>query len=206
VRALALALLLAGCASPVRLDGPRTLPPGQRSTYLAPSAYLNGSNDMSFNLDALFRLGVSDRVDVGLRLDSIGAQADAKVMLVRGSDPRLGIYLSVSPSLGVGLDAAWGRPQVLPWAGTAGVALMLGVNLGDWRLALSPQIVYARVPVLPAGLLSAGGTISFGRIDGPGVRIYPAVALWRWAEARHPDELRHGQVVVQPALVVRWGK
>jgi hypothetical protein len=59
---------------------------------------------------------------------------------------------------------------------------------------------------LPAGLFSVGGSLAFGRLEGRGVRVYPAVAVWKWADARDLGEIVRGPTIVQPALVVRWGQ
>jgi hypothetical protein len=161
---------------------------------------------MVFNLDVLYRMGVSERVDLGLRVAAVGGQVDAKLALFRGADPRHGLDLSVAPGVGVGFDSPWGREGELPLTGSATLPLLLALNLGDWQLALTPQVVYTRVPVLPAGLLTVGGTVAFGPIEGRGMQIYPAVAVWRWVDPRDLGAIFHGLVVVQPALVVRWGR
>ena len=210
-RFIALVAVLSGtgCASFLRPDGPRTVPPGSGAFHLAPSVYASKRDDGSgFNLDLMYRRGVAARADAGLRLNLFGVAGDVKVQLVRAEDPTRGVEVAVAPSLGYGADIAWtGQGDDPEWALQVGLPIIVGINLGRYQLVLSPQLLYQRVDVLPDGIINAGGTVAFGKIGGEGFSFYPALAVWKSLDARHPvASLRSpGPLVFQPAIVLRWG-
>src|SRR4051812_45537780 len=75
----ACALLVAGCTSFVRLDSPRTVPPGHREVMVGLSGYTDDRKDSNlFNTDLLLRWGLTDRTDVGLRFNLVGVATDLK--------------------------------------------------------------------------------------------------------------------------------
>jgi hypothetical protein len=212
-RVLALALLLtgSGCASFARFDSPRTVRPGGRDVLFAPSAYVGRKDNNGFNTDLIIRWGTSPRTDVGVRFDLIGFAGDVKVQLVRASDPQRGVDLALAPSVGYGDDVSWARSASSgdsAGAWQASLPLLVGINLRTYQLVLTPQLLYERVTVLPAGILNVGGTVAFGRMSGPGPGLYPALAVWKALDARHPfSSLRGpGALAFQPALVFRWGR
>jgi hypothetical protein len=84
--------------------------------------------------------------------------------------------------------------------------LLVGINFGENQLAVTPQLLYQRNGVLPAGILSAGGTIAYGRMNARGFSLYPVIAVWKAADPRTPlASLGRGELAVQPGLVLRWG-
>jgi hypothetical protein len=211
-RALAVVFLTgAGCASFARLDSPRTVPKGKTELMVAPTVYLGRHDNTAINTDVLFRGGVSDRTDLGLRANLLGFAGDVKVQLVRAPDPSHGVELALAPSVGWGYDISWssssGSNNDPSGIWQASLPLLIGVNVGANELVLTPQLLYQHTQVLPAGILNAGATIAFGRMSGSGFSFYPVVAVWKALDARHPFASLGGPGVpsVQPALVFRWG-
>jgi hypothetical protein len=206
--ALVLALLATGCASLLRPDSARTAPPGTNQLLVAHSVYVGAREDSNtVNVDVMARHGVGSRVDLGLRGSMFYVGADAKVQLWRTSDPGRGVDVALSPSLGYGEDITWStRTSEAGWSVQPGLALLVDVNLGGWQLLLSPTLLYERVSTLPAGVLNVGGTIAFGRPDGPGLHLRPALAVWKAVDPRNAadDFLHRGPVVFQPSLVLHW--
>jgi hypothetical protein len=190
------------------LDSARTASRGQGQIMLAPSVYV-GNDDRLVNLDLAYRRGVTDRLDLGFRLSLFGALGELKYQLRQSPDPTWGVDVAISPGVGFGTDITWwdsggdpDSPSTLQFA----LPLLVGFNLGDYQLTLTPQLRYQLVPTLPSGVLNVGGTIAFGKMAAPGFQIYPAVAIWK---AVDPANFRHsllgpGLVVAQPALVFRW--
>jgi hypothetical protein len=211
LRAAAAALLLAaGCASFVRVDSARTVAPGSTQWMLAPSLYLNQRQETvaGANLDLLWRIGLTDRLDLGLRARLTGVAADLKLALHRSSDPRAGVDVALAPGLGVGHDVNWKHTSGdIPAAAEVTLPLIIGINLGGRQLVITPQLLYQRVETLPDGALNTGLTIAFGAIEGRGLRLYPALALWKALDPKDPlgPSLRQGALAIQPALVFRWG-
>jgi hypothetical protein len=210
------ASLSTGCVSFLRPDGPRTVPVGQREFMLATSAYASERKDgNALNLDLMWRFGVSQRTDLGLRLNFAGVSADTKVQLVRAPDPTRGVDVAISLSAGVAADISFeggsglnGGSQKDEGTGvTVGLPVLVGINLGAFRLLLTPQLLYHHVSVLPHGILNMGGTVMFGSTSDRGFQLYPALAAWK---ALDPDRLigslsGPGPWMFQPALVFRWG-
>jgi hypothetical protein len=211
LRAAAAALLLvAGCASFVRLDSARTVAPGSTQWMLAPSLYLNQRQETlaGVNLDLLWRIGLTDRLDLGLRARITGVGGDLKLALHRSSDPRAGVDVAVAPGIGVGHDVNWKHTDGdIPAATEVTLPLIIGINLGQRQLVITPQLFYQRVATLPDGALNTGLTIAFGAVEGRGARLYPALALWKALDPKDPlgDSFRHGPLSIQPVLVFRWG-
>jgi hypothetical protein len=207
-RALVLLLLATGCASLLRPDSARTAPPGTNQLLVAPSIYLGSREDANIaNVDVMARRGVGSRVDLGLRGSIFFVGLDAKVQLWRASDPGRGVDVALSPSLGYGEDITWSTLGREPtWAFQPGLALLVDVNLGGWQLLISPTVLYEHVSILPAGVLNVGGTIAFGRPDGPGLHFRPALAMWKAVDPRNAagDFVGPGAVVFQPSLVLHW--
>lgn len=207
LRALLAVLLASGCASFVRPDSARTLAPDTGEVLLVPSGYLGPRQDNNFfNVDLLLRRGLAPRTDIGLRLNFLGISGDVKVALWRGDR----VEVAVAPSVGYGNDITWTSNvgnNNLEWALQVGLPVFVGIHLGRYQLTLTPQLLYQDVGVLPAGIVNAGGTIAFGRMAGEGFSIYPALAIWKALDPRHPlESLRGpGPVAFQPALIFRWG-
>ncbi len=87
------ALALSGCPDPETLGTPRTIPRGQIAHTVALTAIgsrdngaFGGTSAFSPSLPTyMFRLGLADRVDVGLRLSRLTSLgADAKINFLRG--------------------------------------------------------------------------------------------------------------------------
>jgi hypothetical protein len=211
----ACALLVAGCTSFVRLDSPRTVPPGHREVMVGLSGYTDDRKDSNlFNTDLLLRWGLTDRTDVGLRFNLVGVATDLKWQLVRATASGRGLELAIAPSMGWGADISWasgsggngGNDLAGGWQ--VGLPLLMGIDLGPYQLVVTPQLLYQRIPVLPDGILNFGGTVAFGRMSGPGFSLYPAIAVWKALDPRaFFTSLRGpGAVAVQPALVFHWGR
>jgi hypothetical protein len=209
--ALAALLSASGCASFARFDSPRTAPPGTREVLFTPSVYLGRSDGTAFNTDLIIRMGLGERSDVGVRFDLLGVAADLKLQLARASDPTSGVDLAVAPLVGYGSDTAWqgssGSSSQNSWNWQVGLPVLVGINLGSYQVVVSPELLYQRVAALPEGILDAGGTLAVGKVGGTGFSIYPVVAVWKALDARHPATSLSGPgaLVVQPALVLRWG-
>jgi hypothetical protein len=212
-------VLCTGCVSFLRPDGPRTVPVGQREFVVAPSAYASERKDgNALNVDLMFRFGVSERTDLGVRVNFAGVSADTKVQLLRAPSPTSGVDLAIAPSFGVAADVSFesgaggsgvngGSQNDDATNVTVGLPVLIGINLGAVRLLLTPQLLYHHVGVLPHGILNMGGTVMFGSSAGHGFQFYPAVAAWK---ALDPDRLigslsGPGPWMFQPALVFRWG-
>jgi hypothetical protein len=205
-----LALTLAGCASFVRLDSARTVGRGRRQVMLAPSVFLNQREQFlaGFTADLLWRFGLTDWADAGLRVHGVGVQADLKLALRRAPDSTRGVDLAIAPGVGAGVDINWMHQSGEGGAGPEVVLpLIIGVNLGQHQLVITPQLLYQKVATVPAGVLDAGLSLSFGSIEAAGFRVYPALALWKALEPRDlfGPSFRHGSLAIQPALVFRWG-
>lgn len=85
VAALALACFVSGCASTTFLGGARTLPPGRVEVVAAPVAgtLLPANYPISGVLHA--RMGLTDRLDVGLRAFPFGGYAEGRYQLHRSA-------------------------------------------------------------------------------------------------------------------------
>lgn len=87
------ALALGGCPDPETLGTPRTIPRGQIAQTVALTAIgsrdngaFGGTSALSSSLPTyMIRVGLADRVDVGLRLSRLTSLgADAKINFLRG--------------------------------------------------------------------------------------------------------------------------
>jgi hypothetical protein len=201
---LALVLaLLGGCASFVRPDRARTLPAGEVEFLMATSMYAGERQDgNAANVDLVFRGGLSDRVELGGRVSLLYVGADVKVQLLRAPFPDCGVDIALAPSLGYGADITWdsGGAQV-------GLPLMIAINSAGYQLLLAPTLLYQEADVLPWGILNAGATVGFSKVNGGGFSLYPALAVWKALDPRRPigSLSGPGPLMFQPTLVFRWG-
>jgi hypothetical protein len=197
----------AGCMSFVTIDSARTAPPGGMQVLWAPSFYAGDAASRVFNMDVMIRRGLGRGVDAGARVNLVGLSADVKLQLHRAPDPTSGVDVAIAPGLGVGADLVWSGEDGGGGGAQAFLPLLVGVNLGTLQLLLAPQLRWQQMRGYEAGIVSVGGTVAFGWIEHAGFRLYPVVAAWK---AFDPANVRltlfgPGGVVVQPAVVLRWG-
>jgi hypothetical protein len=176
----------------------------------APTLYLGRTDNNAFNTDVLIRWGLTDRTDMGLRFNLVGVSSDFKLQLVRAPELTRGLDLAIAPSFGYARDITWEGSQGTPsnsasfWQ--ASLPVLVGINIGQRQLVLTPQLTYQHTSALPYGVLNVGGTIAFGYVSTRGFSVYPVVAIWKAADSRYPfSSLGRGDLAVQPGAVFRWG-
>jgi hypothetical protein len=147
-RGPALALvLLAGCYPVTRLQTPRTTPAGKVNGALAGA--LSGraderNGDISATLDAALSVGITDRVDVRLRLRPVGLELGPKIQLARSA-----LEVSVAPALIVAEDSKDLPDTDAPFASVSVLAsrtsLYVGSNLDhSFAFFLAPTLDLGR--------------------------------------------------------------
>jgi hypothetical protein len=188
------------------LESARTAGVGQGQVMLAPSAYIGNENPRPFNLDLVYRRGVSPRIDLGFRANFAGVLGEVKLQLRRAPDPTSGVDLALAPGLGAVFDSTWTQEGGPEGSLQAALPLLVGINFGGAQLLFAPQLRWQTASAFKAGILNVGGTVAFGRMEGPGFRVYPVLALWKSLD---PTDLRVSwqgttNLVFQPALVFRW--
>ncbi len=138
-------VLLAGCASVGAVQPAHVLGrgKGQLGVALAYQAQLLPGAARGYPMGGLVgRLGVSDRVDVGVHLGPSGLLGETKVQLSGGGPSPGGVPSSVVVSLAPYLGWAGGEHEgAVLRSYHAGLPLLVGVPLGDERqLVLAPRI------------------------------------------------------------------
>lgn len=158
---MGLGLLICGCPDPNTYTVPRTLGASEWQANFSPEVFGFHYRQSSGSVwgatptgpSAGFRYGVSERIDVGARLSSMGSpQVDGKIQVVRGIvdvalDPGAQLlYVLVSRDSSGNTNGAQWNGAVLELYGP----VLLGLNLSSsLTLVASPGIGYAlRTPLV----------------------------------------------------------
>jgi hypothetical protein len=129
-------LLCTACATTAVMQTPQPLGKGGAEVAVEPGAYgivpLDGFVFPHLGVRAQF--GVSDRLDLGGRLDAGGAHGLALIALTDPSST--GVAVALAPALGIGglLDS----PPLVSL--NAQLPLVIGVPLGEHQLLWGPQV------------------------------------------------------------------
>jgi len=172
-----------GCATMGTLQTAQTTGEGNFELAVEPSLVAYTSTDgggagLGY-LNISGRYGVSDRVDIGARVGSSGAELMAKFSL---TDPakRDGVRIAVAPSgggffIGGGGGAAgtfaFQIPVIFDIPVGGGSALVLAPKLHDWIVAAGTGDGGG-----VASILSLGASVGFSARLGPKFRLLPEVA------------------------------
>lgn len=179
VRLAALLVLATGCISFSSVQRADTLGAGRLQAAAEPglwgSATPQGVEALP-HVDASVRVGVTDRLDLGVRAGSSLLGLEAKVLLTEPGDPRLA--MSLAPGLGGVFAAGSGIGP----AGVVGLELPLLVGLkfaGGHELVLGPRVLglllFSGQPV--QGLLGFGTSVGFSWQVTEGFALMPEVAV-----------------------------
>lgn len=126
------------------------------------------------------RYGVTDRLDLGLRLGPGLVELQGKVLLIDPGARRLdSIALSVAPTLAVSVANAAG---VGPFYGRVALPVLLDVAVGRERFIFGARLAQVIAPGDATGLnqgweLSAGVSVGFALSLGQLVQLVPEVGL-----------------------------
>jgi len=185
VRLAAVLVLATGCISFSSVQKADTLGPGKVQAAVEPGLW-GGASPQGVealpHVDATVRVGVTDRLDLGVRAGSSALELGAKVLLTEPGDPRLAV--SLAPGLGgVFLDGRGVTPGS-PGIGPAGVVsldapLLVGLKLaGGSELVLGPRVLtllfFSDGPL--AAALGVGGSVGFSWQVTEGFALLPEVA------------------------------
>ncbi|MBI5066695.1 MAG: hypothetical protein HZB56_00535 [Deltaproteobacteria bacterium] len=176
-----LGLHAAGCPSLHTMGPARTVPVGERQTYLAVGAYrtvLVSSSTAGDErtrewlplLDAGVRFGLSERADLGMRLGLGGASIGPRFQVARSDTQDSGIDVLLEPSLGLTGALPSARGGVLTGV-YLGLALPVGINLGGGsQLVLTPRAAAVADDLLGHYGLAGGSVALVLRIGGSDAR------------------------------------
>jgi hypothetical protein len=171
-----------GCASVGNVQRADTVGKGNYQVGLEPGVQFvsQGGTTVPYpHLDASFRFGVGDGVDLGLRAGWSFLEAQGKFLLTKPGNP--GVIASLAPTLGgifLGVGAAG--------AGFLHFALpaLIGIPVGEHELVIGPRIqgYYAFAAAAGAGsagalVLAPGSTIGFAFQVTESVAIMPEFGL-----------------------------
>lgn len=179
VRLAAVLVLTTGCITFSSVQRADTLGRGKVQATVEPglwgSATPQGAEALP-HVDVAVRVGVTDRLDLGVRAGSSLLQLDAKVLLSRPQDPRLAV--SLAPRLGgVFVDAGGiGPGGVL----SLDLPVLVGFKLaGGHELVLGPRalglLLLSGQP--PAGALGLGTSVGFCWQVTEGFGLLPELAV-----------------------------
>lgn len=153
-----LAVLFVGCASVGSVQRADTLGTGNLEVGLEPGAQVYGGARGAAplpHIDGSLRIGVSERVDLGLRVGFPWAELQGKVLLTTPGAPRLAV--SLAPSFGV---------TVLPVNGSVvkvlhgALPVLIGFKFGEHELVLGPRVMtYGTLEAMGGVVLAPGATI-----------------------------------------------
>jgi hypothetical protein len=189
--AAALALSVSGCASLSNVQTADTLGKGKIQVGIEPGLWGGaGSGGAAFlpHVDASLRLGVADRVDLGVRAGSSFLEFQSKFLLTTPGDPRLAI--SIAPTIG-GVVGFGGTTSNGGAAGllNIGVPVLIGLKVGsNSEFIIGPRVqnivFFGSSAGSPASsyLMGLGGSLGFffGITDTFGLlpevaAVYPVV-------------------------------
>lgn len=158
LRAAWFSVAFAGCASVGSVQRADTLGTGNLEVGLEPGAQVYAGQRGAAPLphvDASLRIGVSERVDLGVRVGVPWAEVQAKVLLTTPGAPRLAI--SLVPSFG---------GTVLPVNGSVAKVLhgalpvLIGFKFGEHELVLGPRVMaYGTLEAMGSVVLAPGATV-----------------------------------------------
>ncbi len=182
--ALLAALLSTGCATFTTLGSARTIDEGTSQLFVAPEmgrVKRNGKPLWSPQLELGARYGLTESVELGLRLWLPNASLDAKVQLLRSPSEHEGLDLALDPSfgyLGGFSGTATGEGDTLHVL-TFGLPLLAGWNVGGGHQVVGSVKVIDQVwtgtgdATMTANLLFLGGSLGFVWRVTDGFRISP---------------------------------
>ena len=177
------AFALAGCPSISTMATARTIPEGTYQ-YAVTAGYSVLSeavvNDegrpegvTAPGLELGVRYGLTDRIELGGRIFPVGAEAGAKLQVLRAPTTDRGLDLAVAPSL-----------SVYPWskgfAGWGNLSIPIGFNVGGNQLVIAPRgtafLITSEEGTGKAFL--GGGSMAFAvRVAGGRYTVLPEVAV-----------------------------
>jgi hypothetical protein len=185
-RAAGLLVLLSGCISFSSVQRADTLGPGRVQASVEPGLWGAATTKGAVavpHVDAMVRVGVTERLDLGLRAGSSLLQLQAKVLLTEPGDPWLAV--SLVPALGGSLLDSAGQTGTGLGAGPAGaLSLDLPVLIGfkvleDSEVVLGPRaltlVLFPDGPVQAA--LALGGSLGFSWQITSGFALMPEVSV-----------------------------
>jgi hypothetical protein len=160
---LVVAVLALGCASVGNVQRADTLGKGNFQVGVEPGvqvAQVAGSTIPYPHLDASFRLGITESVDLGLRAGWSFLEAQGKFLLTKPGDPKLAV--SLAPTFGgIALGANGASAGLLHFA----LPALIGFKFNDNELVLGPRL---QGYYFFAGSSGGGGG---ALVLGPGVTI-----------------------------------
>ncbi|MDP3235416.1 MAG: hypothetical protein Q8N26_21720 [Myxococcales bacterium] len=179
---LTLAVLALGCASVGNVQRADTIGKGNFQVGLEPGvqvAQVTGVGTIPFpHLDASFRFGVSESVDIGLRAGWSFLEAQGKFLVTKPGDPKLAV--SIAPTFGgIALGASGSTIGILHFA----LPALIGFKFGDNELVLGPRLqgyyVFGSAASGGAGalLLGTGGTVGYAFQVSETVAIMPELGV-----------------------------
>lgn len=178
---LTLAVTALGCASVGNVQRADTIGKGNFQVGLEPGvqvAQISGATVPYPHLDASFRFGVSDAVDLGLRAGWSFLEAQGKFLVTKPGDPKLAV--SIAPTIGgIALGVSGSSIGVLHFA----LPALIGFKFGDNELVLGPRLqgyyVFAGSSGSGGGalLLGTGGTIGYAFQVSETVSIMPELGV-----------------------------
>ncbi|MBN1204133.1 MAG: hypothetical protein JXB05_04320 [Myxococcaceae bacterium] len=181
--AAVMSLLATGCASISHVQTADTLGQGNFQFALEPGAMGVASlADQDAkpipHVDLAMRYGVTDRLDLGVRVGSSMVELQGKVLLTAPDDPDMAV--SLAPSVMsmllrlAGLDDLTYTNLALP--------VLVGFKMdGGSELVLGPRVTLTRFTTSAedgsANIISAGGSLGYALRVAEGLRVMPEVGI-----------------------------
>jgi hypothetical protein len=177
-----LAVLALGCASVGNVQRADTLGKGNFQVGLEPGVQVAQGGGVVIpypHLDASFRFGVTEGVDLGVRAGWSFLEAQGKFLVTRPGDPKLAV--SIAPTIGgLALGASGSSVGLLHFA----LPALIGFKFGDNELVLGPRLqgyyVFAGTTGSGSGgvfLLGTGATIGYAIQVAESVSIMPELGV-----------------------------
>ncbi|HEX9289586.1 MAG TPA: hypothetical protein VF904_08685 [Anaeromyxobacteraceae bacterium] len=214
-----------GCATFRSMGTARTVERGElqvfaaanrsRTVIASPSGTGAANTTPTFaQLEAGFRYGVTDGIEVGGSVWVLGAGAQGKLQLVRSPSPDTGVDVALAWATGLGGGSFPGGIDgdgVITWVSTriisAEAAVPVGFNVGGGsQLVVTTRLVHHWYAVKVDGaasttsnVLFAGGSLAFAWKVAESVTVLPEVMVLDPVSgpARGIDRVRYDGVVVQ---------
>jgi len=166
-----------GCAAVGQVQRADTLGTGNLEVGFEPGAQVFGGPRGAAPvpaLDAALRIGVSERVDLGLRLGFPWAEVQGKVLLTEPGDPKLAV--SIAPSFGGTAMPTSGAPVTVVHAS---LPVLIGFKFGAHELVLGPRLMLYASPSSMTGdvVVSPGGSLGVALQVTKHFALMPEVAL-----------------------------
>lgn len=171
----------AGCPSLLTMGPARTVPVGERQSYLAMGAYRTvlvsrstagdeRSREWLPLFDAGVRFGLTERADLGIRLGLGAMSIGPRFQVARSETPDAGIDVLVEPTLGLTGALPTERGGILTGV-YVGLGLPVGINLGGGsQLVLTPRAAAVADEMLGRYALAGGSVALVLRIAGSDAR------------------------------------